>query len=84
MLLLNHELRDKEEAVTDMLMGANQLERRCGKYQSVCSWTGTCTVSLGRQTRQHRCVKEMTSVTLKRHRRKEADTLLEELITHCQ
>lgn len=39
---------------------------------SVCSWTTTWTVSLGRQTRQHQCVKEMTSVTLKRPKWKEA------------
>ena len=49
---LNSELRDKGEPVTGMLTGANQAGHRCGKYQSVCSWTRFCTVSLGRQSRQ--------------------------------
>lgn len=62
-LFKNSKLRDKEEPVTGMLTGANRPGQRCGKYQSVCSGTGTCSVSLGRQTRQHQCVKEMTSVT---------------------
>lgn len=49
---LNSELRDKEEWQSGMLTGANQAGHRCGKYQSVCSWTRFCTVSLGRQSRQ--------------------------------
>lgn len=60
--VLNSELRDKEEPVIDMLMGANQAGRRCGKYQSNCSWRRTWTVSLGRQSRRHQRVKHMTSV----------------------
>lgn len=51
------------EPVTDMLTSANQPGPRWGKYQSVCSWNGTCTVSPDRHTRQHRCVKAMTSLT---------------------
>lgn len=57
-----------------MLTGANQPGHRCGKYQSVCSWPETCTVSPGRQTRQNQCVKEMNSVTLKRPEWKETET----------
>lgn len=49
-----------------MLTGANQPVHRCGKKQKVCSCTRTCTVSPGQQSRQHQCVKVMTSVTLKR------------------
>lgn len=50
--VLESELRDKEEPVTDMLMGATQAGHRCGKYLRDCSWRRTWTVSLGEQSRR--------------------------------